>query len=162
MKILPLESIGTLHLRTHKHKSSLTGKYWICSILELCKAFDNAMYWVTQKLPQICTVILRILIGKVAWFAVYICGNFWVTQYFLNWVTTSWADSTPPYTCLRTNWEQEKRGGFLILSSWESKSKVLRCMSLGSPLCHTTCRVKTTLMYSSICFYRSSEKIGGF
>ena len=26
-------------------------------------------------------VILRICIGKVAWFAVYICGNFWVTQY---------------------------------------------------------------------------------
>ena len=26
-------------------------------------------------LPQICTVILRIRIGKVAWFAVYICGN---------------------------------------------------------------------------------------
>ena len=39
-------------------------------------------YWVTQKLPQICTVFLRIRIGKVAWFAVYICGNFWVTQYF--------------------------------------------------------------------------------
>ena len=38
-------------------------------------------YWVTQKLPQICTLILRIRIGKVAWFAVYICGNFWVTQY---------------------------------------------------------------------------------
>ena len=34
-----------------------------------------------QKLPQSCTVILRIRIGKVAWFAVYICGNFWVTQY---------------------------------------------------------------------------------
>ena len=41
------------------------------------------IYWVTQKLPQICTVILRIRIGKVAWFAVYICGNFWVTQYFM-------------------------------------------------------------------------------
>ena len=27
-------------------------------------------YWVTQKLPQICTVILRICIGKLAWFAV--------------------------------------------------------------------------------------------
>ena len=27
-------------------------------------------YWVAQKLPQICTVILRICIGKVAWFAV--------------------------------------------------------------------------------------------
>ena len=39
-------------------------------------------YWVTRKLPQICTVIFRIRIGKVAWFAVYICGNFWVTQYF--------------------------------------------------------------------------------
>ena len=36
-----------------------------------------------QKLPQICTVILRIRIGKVAWFAVYICGKFWVTQYVL-------------------------------------------------------------------------------
>ena len=39
------------------------------------------IYWVTQKLPQIYTVILRIRIGKVAWFAVYIYGNFWVTQY---------------------------------------------------------------------------------
>ena len=39
------------------------------------------IYWVTQKLPQICTVILRISIGKVAWFAVYICGNIWTTQY---------------------------------------------------------------------------------
>ena len=38
-------------------------------------------YWVTQKLPQIWTVILRIRIGKVVWFALYICGNFWVTQY---------------------------------------------------------------------------------
>ena len=27
-------------------------------------------YWVTQMLPQICSVILRICIGKVAWFAV--------------------------------------------------------------------------------------------
>ena len=40
--------------------------------------FEN--YWVTQKLPQICTVISSICIGKVAWFAVYICGNFWVSQ----------------------------------------------------------------------------------
>ena len=34
------------------------------------KEKDNALYpptyWVTQKLPQICTVILRIYIGKVA------------------------------------------------------------------------------------------------
>ena len=36
-------------------------------------------YWVTKKLPQICIVIFRIRIGKVA-FAVYICGNFWVPQ----------------------------------------------------------------------------------
>ena len=39
------------------------------------------LYWVTQKLPQICTVLLRICIGRVAWFAVYMGGNFWVTQY---------------------------------------------------------------------------------
>ena len=42
------------------------------------------IYWMTQKLPQICTAILRICIGKVARFAVYICGNFWVTQYILG------------------------------------------------------------------------------
>ena len=35
----------------------------------LKKAFDvtlNYIYWVTQKLPQICAVLLRIRIGKVA------------------------------------------------------------------------------------------------
>ena len=37
----------------------------------------------TQKLPQICTVILCIYIGKIAWFAVCICGNFSVAQYLL-------------------------------------------------------------------------------
>ena len=42
----------------------------------------DSSYWVTKKLPQICTVILHILIGKVALFSVYTCGNFWVTQYF--------------------------------------------------------------------------------
>ena len=41
------------------------------------------IYWVTQKFPQICTVILRICIGKVACFAVYICGIFGVTQYVI-------------------------------------------------------------------------------
>ena len=30
------------------------------------KVVDGSTYWVTQKLPQICTVILRIRIGKVA------------------------------------------------------------------------------------------------
>ena len=40
----------------------------------------NTQYWVTQKLPQMCTVILRICIGKVAGFVVHICGNFWVTN----------------------------------------------------------------------------------
>ena len=41
-------------------------------------------YWVTQKLPQICTVILRIRIGKDEWFSVYICGNLWVTQHCID------------------------------------------------------------------------------
>ena len=49
---------------------------WFCYYTSV---LDN--YWVTQKLPQIFTVIFRICIGKVAWFAVYICDNFWVTQY---------------------------------------------------------------------------------
>ena len=34
-------------------------------------------YWVPQKLSQIYTVIAYICIGKVSWFAVYICGNIW-------------------------------------------------------------------------------------
>ena len=34
-----------------------------------------AWYWVPQKLPQISTVNLYICIVKVAWFAVYSCGN---------------------------------------------------------------------------------------
>ena len=40
--------------------------------------------WATHKLPQICTVIFRIRIGKVVWFAVYICGNHRVTQYYMS------------------------------------------------------------------------------
>ena len=54
---------------------------WIYSILAYMRTAIAVIYWVTQKLPQICTVILRICVCKVAWFAVYICGNFWVTQY---------------------------------------------------------------------------------
>ena len=37
--------------------------------------------WVPQKLPQIYTVLAYICIGKVAGFAVYICGNIWNAQY---------------------------------------------------------------------------------
>ena len=38
-------------------------------------------YWLAQKLPQICTVIAYICIGKVAWFVVYICGTIWNVLY---------------------------------------------------------------------------------
>ena len=44
---------------------------------------SDLIYWVTKKLLQICTAILRICIRKVASFAVYNCGNFWVTQYYV-------------------------------------------------------------------------------
>ena len=37
--------------------------------------------WVPQKLPQICTVIVCICIGKIAWFTVYICDNIWNACY---------------------------------------------------------------------------------
>ena len=40
-----------------------------------------SIYWLTQQLPKMCTLIFRSLYGKVACFAVYICGNCWVTQY---------------------------------------------------------------------------------
>ena len=50
----------------------------------LCCCLKILPYWVIQKLPQICAVILRICIEKVAWFAVYICSNFWVPQYILH------------------------------------------------------------------------------
>ena len=54
------------------------------SFLHMINRFSHIIYWMIQKLPQTCTVILRIRIRKIAWFAVYICGNFWVTQYFYN------------------------------------------------------------------------------
>ena len=38
-------------------------------------------YWVHQKLPQIYTVISYKCVGKVAWFALYICGNLWNALY---------------------------------------------------------------------------------
>ena len=37
----------------------------------------RGIYWVPQKLSQICTVILKICIGKVAWFPEFVCGNLW-------------------------------------------------------------------------------------
>ena len=40
---------------------------------------STVSYWVSQKLPQIYTVIVYICIGKVVWFAVYICSNLWNT-----------------------------------------------------------------------------------
>ena len=59
----------------------LTMRELLFILYVVLKSQTNLMYWVTQKFPQICTDILRICIGKVTWFAVYICGNFWVTQY---------------------------------------------------------------------------------
>ena len=46
-------------------------------------------YWVTQKWPKICTVILHICIGKIAWFSVYICGNLWTIQYLFPSIVVS-------------------------------------------------------------------------
>ena len=72
---------------THSHFSYLThSHFYYLSLMIFASSID--------KMPQICTVILRICIGKVA---VYICGNFWFTQYlavsmcwlsiYLGWVT---------------------------------------------------------------------------
>ena len=64
-------------------QQSLRGASFLChqpANSKQSSQLDTMIYWVTQKLPQICTVILRVRIGKVSWFAVYICGNFWGTQ----------------------------------------------------------------------------------
>ena len=58
--------------------SHVLGSQW--DSLQHLGGSRGPLYWVTQKLLQCCTVILRICIGKVAYFAVYICSNFWVTQ----------------------------------------------------------------------------------
>ena len=60
--------------------------------------FNDLYHWVPQKLPQIYTVIACICIGKVAWFAVYICGNIWNTQYFFALVKISFRSEGPPWT----------------------------------------------------------------
>ena len=41
------------------------------------KKMHKYYYWVPQKLAQIYTVIAYICIGKVVWFAIYICCNLW-------------------------------------------------------------------------------------
>ena len=67
---------GRIWLHQHEHTKYINHiklELFIIGIIE-------EPHWVPQKLPQICTVILRIHIGKVAWFVGYICGNFWVTQ----------------------------------------------------------------------------------
>ena len=76
-----------------KDKLSIARSNW--QIRQTEKYIDQ-IYWVTQKLPQTCTVILRICIGKVSWFAVYICGNFWVNQY-----TVCFKKPCPFYTVTR-------------------------------------------------------------
>ena len=50
----------------------------------------NGRYWVHNKLPQIYTVIAYICIGKVAWIAVYICGNLWNALFIAERLT--WTD----------------------------------------------------------------------
>ena len=60
---------------------------FICQSLhsfELTTLFKKDLvsnYWVTQKLPQIDTVIAYICIGMDTQFAVYICGNIWKAQF---------------------------------------------------------------------------------
>ena len=52
-----------------------------CCITSFLRHTVLSVYWVPQKLPQIYTVIAYICIWKVAWFAVYICGNIWNALY---------------------------------------------------------------------------------
>ena len=80
--------------RASKLAPSPLGRFTNPSLTQSVYILCVYIYWVTKKLPQICTVILCICIGKVAWFAVYICGNFWVTQY-VSWLrfthsTSAW------------------------------------------------------------------------
>ena len=63
-------------------------------------------YWVTQKLPQICTVILRICIGKVARFVVYICGYLWTTQYIGERIVV-WQKRRNFYTVILKYWDRK-------------------------------------------------------
>ena len=51
-----------------------------CVLLD-CTCVLFLVYWVTQNLPLIYTVIAHICTGKVAWFAVNICGNLWNNLY---------------------------------------------------------------------------------
>ena len=68
----------------------------------------------TQKLPQICTVIFRIRIGKVAWFAVYICGNFWVTQYHIDEqsIQNQWLEQNDSVLCKFLSWRSSDKNWF--------------------------------------------------
>ena len=61
----------------------ISSKGFVQKIIYLLRAVILIIYWVTQKLPQICSVILRICIGKVAWFEVYICSLYCICSIYL-------------------------------------------------------------------------------
>ena len=75
-----------VHIRYNKglvqnEKEIYTVTEWKVYLNIYC--LDKLIYWVTQKLKHLYTVIFCICIGKVALFAVYICGNLWGTQYIV-------------------------------------------------------------------------------
>ena len=73
---------------TYIHVSLMCGAIWknrikdySCTFL-YCTPYILISYWVTQKLPQICTIFYVSILGRLR--NLYICVNFWVTQYTLN------------------------------------------------------------------------------
>ena len=83
--------VGTSLLDWPHHNASLRNDDIPWSSLEELSQLEASRHGLLQailgdpeELPQISTVILRIRIGKVAWFAVYICGNFSLTQYMVK------------------------------------------------------------------------------
>ena len=66
LSIVNSEYIIKIRLFNHTLHTVALHRKKLCNMSVVC-------YWVPQKLPQIYTLIAYICIGKVAWFAVYIC-----------------------------------------------------------------------------------------
>ena len=70
-------SIPKRCIKIFQVRRSFVTKSKLVFFILICVSLSPFLYWVPQRLPQIFTVIMYIWIGKVAWFAVYICGNLW-------------------------------------------------------------------------------------
>ena len=81
-----------------EHQANIQGIY-----INGCR-HKRLTYWVSQKLPQICTtsalVYCKFILKQMQYLSCSVCPRssypFYITTYYIKWVTTSWTHSSYP------------------------------------------------------------------